>query len=168
MTIKSDINKFEKKVRGKITLVAGSKKLLREIGVIATAIIKRRTRAGFGVSEPLGRRSKLKGLAPSTIRARASSKRLNTSLTSPKRSNLTFTGALINSLRVVSVSSNPAEVVIDANKRRRKGGLTNEELAEIVSDQCREFLNLSRREFDRVRSAFNKSYKQQFKKSVRS
>ena len=106
-----------------------SDKEMKKLGEMAAKMIKVRTRLGFGIvgSGRNIRRKKLKGLAQSTIDRRAKAK-LNGE-TTPKRSNLTFTGQLINSLKVTSVSN--GKVTINATGSRSDAKIDNEELAEI-------------------------------------
>lgn len=167
MSIKREVNIFTKRLQKTINVAAGNKRLLTQVGRIAARLIKRRTRNGFGVSQPGANAERLKRLSQAYVSFRSNSRDLS-SETTPGKSNLTFTGVLLNSLRVVKADSQKREVTVDASRRRRRGGLTNEKVAEFVSEQGREFLNLSRREITQVTRSFNRSYREQFKKSVRS
>lgn len=150
MTAQQDIVKFVKQLRKQIEAVT-SKKVMAEIGALMVQMVVKRTRNGFGVQETGSASKPLKKLSPKYVAFRKRSPRLNTSLTSPGRSNLTFTGAMLNSIRVTSVRTGAeARVTIGAGKQRRKGGVTNEQIAEFVAAQGREFLNLSRSELERV------------------
>ena len=166
MSIRREINQFtrrlDKQVKGSI-----NNRVLKEIGRLATDIIKKRTRNGFGVAQPGRNARRLKGLSAGYVAFRKASSRLNSGLTTPGKSNLTFTGALLDSLRVVRVDKSRREININANNRRRPGGVTNKDVAEFVTDQGRAFLNLSRRETELVARRFNRSFRQQFKSTVR-
>lgn len=156
MTVKRDLDKVKKRLFFAIKR-ALNRKELTEIGRLAIAMISKRTRKGYGVAKAGGPQTNLKKLSPAYVLFRKKSRKLNTALTSPGKSNLTFTGQLIDSLLVREVDVEDQKVFINANRRRRKGGQTNEEVAEFVSRQGREFLNLSKSELFKIAKAFDNS-----------
>jgi hypothetical protein len=102
--------------------------------------IKVRTRLGYGVSDNGGPRKRLEPLAASTKRSKNYKKKSGklSNQTTPNRSNLTDTGELLDNL--VVESSKDSEVTIKPKGER------NEKVARYVTEQGREFLNLSKPE----------------------
>ena len=166
MTIKRDVFNFTKRVEREVKSSV-NKRVLTELGRLAIKLIQKRTRRGLGLVENGRRPKKFRGLTEAYIAQRRRSKDLNRRLTSPAKSNLTFTGALVDSIRIVSLNENTKTIEIDANKRRRKGGVTNEQIAEWLADDGREFLNLSAREQREIVDQFNRSFRTQFEKTRR-
>lgn len=143
-----------------------NRKELTQLARLAIKQIAKRTRAGFGVAEARGNAKRLKKLSSAYIEYRKRSSKLNTALTSPGKSNLTFTGQLIDSLVVREVDVEKQKVFINANRRRRKGGTTNEEVAEFVAQQGRAFLNLSRNEVTKISRAYKNSLVNSVKRNI--
>lgn len=144
MSVKKQLNTIARNIRRGIGFSV-SKKQMRELGFEAIDIIVERTRKGQGVKRTGGRKGRLKRLSPRYIAYRKTQRLDRT--TSPRKSNLTFTGQMLRSM-TVKTSSN-RRVTWGPNKRRRKGGLTNERLGEIVSI-ARPFNNLSSRELTKL------------------
>lgn len=135
---------------------------MREAGEFAVERIKTRTRLGRGVDKTGGESVPLKPLSQSYRDARRGKVAFFTDedgvvhpykpksppklspLTSPGRSNLTFSGQMLDALRVISVATGRA-VLGWTSTRKREGGralMTNEEIASFVSKE-RPFFNLS-------------------------
>lgn len=106
--------------------------------------IKRRTRLGFGVHANGAKRKRLKRLSDKYIARRRATGTHDE--TSPKKSNLTYTGQLLNSLKAEGYKKGFRIVF---NDRRKGEKLTNSKLAEYVS-KARPFLNLSNRQIQRL------------------
>lgn len=132
---------LKKKLQVKIKLAQA--KAAKALAESIPEVIKLRTRQeGEGVSGPL------KDLADSTIKYR---ERYSDNLhpdTSPRTSNLTGTGQLIDAIQGKSAGS---KVKIDIKGGKRKGELsggrskkTNKEVRKYVEDAGREFLELSK------------------------
>jgi len=123
----------------------GRSRRLRELGSFAAELIRKRTRKGFGVARPGGNRRKLKRLARSTIEYRTRYKKLLSSKTSPRKSNLTFTGQLLDSIKLKVTKG---RVTIGPRGRRRdifgrSSRTTNEQVAVFVSKD-RPFMSLGK------------------------
>lgn len=138
------------------------KKEMKALGELAIELIVDRTRNKPQNSVPkIGARPrKMKPLAALTIterrkaiRAKKKSKRLNTALTSPERSNLTWTGQMLDSMRVKEATNK--KVRWGPNRRRRVGGITNEQLAKI-QEKKRPFNKLSQGELTKVAKELEK------------
>ena len=150
MTAKKDINRLVRNLRRGIG-VSTSKRAMKQLGNEAIDIIVTRTRRGLGVARTGSRQQRLKGLSPRYIEFRKT-QRLDPT-TSAGKSNLTFTGQLLRSMRVKSNSAR--KVTWGPNKRRRKGGITNERLGEYVS-VARPFNFLSTREVTQIAKSLEK------------
>ena len=155
---KKDLAKLARNIRRGIG-VSFSKKRMRDIGLEAIEIIVARTRKGQGVKRTGGRKARLKRLSSNYIAYRRSQNLDST--TSAGKSNLTFTGQLLRSM-VVKTNSN-RKVTWGPNRRRRRGGLTNERLGEIVSVK-RPFNFLSSREISRLAKSIDKNLSRQLGK----
>ena len=131
-----------------------SKRAMQEIGNLAVQIIRERTRDGKGVQRPDGNRTKLKPLSPQYIEFRKRFGNLSP-FTSPGRSNLTLTGQMLDSIKVVRTSQGKAVV---RPSGIREDGKRNADVARWVSRE-RPFLNLARSEIrlitDEVRRFIN-------------
>lgn len=110
------------------------KSYMEKVANDLAAQIKKRTLLGYGVSN--GNQQRLKPLSESYVKQR---KRYSGNLsgdTTPKRSNLTATGQLLNAIRGTGY---PAKLEITINDRRgrnlsgKSSGITNNKLLEYVS-----------------------------------
>lgn len=161
------LDDFEKKLTGLVG-DSVSAKAMTTFAKFARDMIVKRTRRGFGVEQTGRKQQRLKKLSKSYIDFRKGKVSFFTrngtvipikpkappkldSTTSPGKSNLTFSGQLLRSL---VVSSKKGEFTIRANNRRRKNGLTNNELAEIVSNQGRPFMGLTVGELRKLRRLY--------------
>lgn len=142
MGAKQDLEKFVRNLR-RGTGAAASKANMRLIGERAIQLIVRRTQQGFGVSKTGGNQFKLKQLSQNYIDYRNKNRNKLDPTTKAGTSNLTFSGQMLRSMTVKSVSN--SVVTFGPNDRRRKGGLTNAALAEILKVN-RPFNNLSAKE----------------------
>lgn len=167
MSFRDDINQFTDALGIAIKEVS-SQRAMKEYGKMAVKLIRARTRRGFGVIKTGANATRLARLAESTVEKRKRFPGLS-SQTTPGKSNLTFTGQLLDSLRVKSVTNQT--VIIGADRRRRKGGLTNEELSGIQQTRgrnrpARVFLNLSTNELKALTREFSFSFSKALKKSL--
>lgn len=155
---KQQIKKLENRIITNIRR-ALSRKELTELARLAIEQIRKRTRSGFGVPEARGNVVRLKSLSRAYVEYRKISKARGklSSETTPGKSNLTFTGSLLDSLIVREVDVGKQKIFINANRKRRKGGVTNEQVAEFVAAQGRAFLNLSRNEVTKISRAYKNS-----------
>lgn len=167
------LGKVEKAIRAAVadaTNRDNTQKLMNE----ATRLVKVRTKLGFGVPEPGAQRERLKPLSDSYIEQRANKARYFTKndkvfripipggpsrhpdlseTTTPTKSNLTFTGEMLDSLR--GFVTGPGKGVVKPTGARTDGsGLTNQQVANFVSEQGRPFLNLSNNEILQLKQKF--------------
>lgn len=132
---------------------AATKKAMAELGNFMIAMIVKRTRQGFGVQKVGTSKVRLDALSDSYETFRKRNRDKLDSTTRPGKSNLTFSGVMLKSLRVKENTG--TSIVIGANRRPRKGGLTNEDLAEFAEAGSsnrprREFMSLTDRELERT------------------
>lgn len=123
-----------------------------KVGNILADDIARRTRLGFGVKKSGQLRQKLKPLTPKYKDFRKKNKRKLYSLTTPKKSNLTFTGQLLNSLKARSEGIGRVTVFFKGTHKNLDGSkMPNGLLANYVSKK-RPFLGPSNREIQRLKT----------------
>ena len=148
-----------------------SKAQLQKIAEAAADMIRVRTRKGFGVKRHAGQESKLKPLSKSYIAQRKGEiafftsdsgdvipykpknpKKINRSLTSPGKSNLTFSGQMLDSLTGSALSQGKAIVKLKGTRDDKK---TNAEVGEFVSVE-RPFMRLSGKELKKIADILKK------------
>lgn len=119
--IAAKIKEFEKKIQ--------TPEVMKDIGYEATRRIVVRTRLGYGVESEGGPRQKLAPLKDSTVKSRR--KKPLSSLTSPKRSNLTETGQLLDMItwRILNRSTIRIEPIGD-----RSDGESNANVARYAHE----------------------------------
>lgn len=113
-------------------------------------MIRRRTRQGFGVRSFGGAKERLKPLSERYKEYRRENRRKLSPETSPGKSNLTFTGQMLDSMQIVSESKGIAK--IGPYGQRRLGGGRNEDVAKWVEENGRPFLYLTGQESQRLES----------------
>ena len=140
MSAQTDLNRFVKKFSGALKDMV-SKKNMKELGEYAISIIVKRTRGGKGLTSPTNPRGlkQLKPLSKRYVQQRA--KASLDSSTSAKQSNLTYTGIMLRSMRVKNFRD--GSVRIGPSDRKRKGGKTNSQIGDYVTDQGRPFNGLA-------------------------
>ncbi len=146
MTTKADMRKFQAAM-DRVLKDVSSPAAMREIGNEAADRIRKRTRLGKGVAAPGADPIPLKPLSDSYKDARKKqrgNKGKLSSFTSAGKSNLTFTGQMLDSLRVLTQSASSVVIGLYGN---RKGGGSNSEVGGFVSE-VRPFLNLSKAEMN--------------------
>lgn len=146
-----------------------SGKVMRSVGEIMVEVIVDRTRRGRGVHpqarrQGVGKSKRLKPLSPSYIEYRQRNAGRLDSTTSPRRSNLTFSGQLLRSMRVKEAKK--GYVSVGPNSRLRAGGrgLTNEKLGRIVAEQGRPFNLLTKSDLKKVIRIFDETLKRNARK----
>jgi hypothetical protein len=120
---------------------------MRKIGGFLIQKIAVRTRLGNGVMDHLAEKSKLKPLSPKYIEFRKSYGQLY-NMTTPKRSNLTLTGSMIDSLRIKAIGKNSIRIGPTGTDRN---GVSNSSKAYWQEKAGRVFLRLSRQEVKQAR-----------------
>jgi len=136
------LNNIIKDVRSQV-----AKQRMQLLANEALRLILERTRAGFGVKDSGGRISKLKKLSPKYVAYRKRNRRLLSSTTSPETSNVTFTGQMLESLKVQQAANGRASIRAPG---KHKSGPSNEKIVLYLAGQGRVFLNLSKTEVDKL------------------
>lgn len=133
--------------------------LIQKLGELAIEQIRNRTRLGYGVAELGGPQQKLASLAKNTVVNRKAAKQEGklSGKTSPKKSNLTHTGELLDSIKFIC-NGRSLEVYI-AGERNRK-------VAEFVADQGRPFFTLSKSEVSRLVDVIQQAIDTYIKKGI--
>lgn len=131
------------------------KKTMKEIGEIAIEQIVDRTRDGYGAEKTGAMRRRFKPLSPSYIEYRKRKQNELDGTTAPNKSNLTFTGRMLRSMKIKEVSNN--RVSWGPSRDRRKGGVTNEEIARFQEENGRPFNYLSKEDLNKISSYVNKT-----------
>lgn len=137
-----------------------SVKEMQAVGGFALGLIIKRTRIGYGVSEFLADKERLKRLSPKYIKARQSFQGLD-STTTPAKSNLTRTGQMLRSTKVTRVTRSTATIEPTGT---RDDGLTNKEVAAFQEEQGRTYLNVSRLEQAQILRFYRKSFRDLLRK----
>lgn len=125
-------------------------KNMKLIGNQAVFEVKRRTRLGYGVPEDRAPKEKLLALSYEYIQQRiemAEDGELS-SATKPSKSNLTATGQMLDSLKVINYRRNFAEISPEGS--RYDTNQTNQEISAYVEAQGRPYLNLSALEIKKL------------------
>lgn len=149
---KVNLKKFESDMEKIIDAVA-DKQTMQEVGDLMAERIKTRTRLGRGVNKTGGPSVPLAPLKDSTVTGRKRKKQNGdlSSFTSPKRSNLTETGQLLDSFKV---EASQGKVSIQPSGQRNDGQ-QNQDVAAFAEDGSsnrakRKFLDLSGPELNAV------------------
>lgn len=150
MTASRDLSRLVKNIRTSVKKL-NDKKTMRALGTEASRIVKKRTRRGFGVRKTGGNQYRFPSLSVAYIERRKK-KRLS-KFTSARKSNVTFTGRLLQSVKATTVRKGFVEI---GASRVRPGGLKNETLVEYLADMDREFLNLSKGEIVKLRRFYRR------------
>jgi hypothetical protein len=127
---------------------------MQDYGEVAAEEIKRQTRLGYGVSATGAPREKLAELKPSTVKSRTRGKKTGVlnELTTPKKSNLTNTGQMLDSIKAQNATT--GKVKISATGQH-SSGKSNQTLTKYAAEgspnrKKRPFLNLSDRGVKKV------------------
>ena len=141
MSFEKDISDFVKSVEKTID-ESLSRKQLTVLGKATLAIIYKRTKKGIGVNKTGqvgGARKRLKALEKSTNSKAKIPSKTYIQPTSPRKSNLTFSGQLLDSLKVKKISARKKSFVISPEGKRKGSSLANFEVAEFVDQNGRPF-----------------------------
>lgn len=152
MSFAKDIAKFAKSLN-KVVKQAESQGTLVNLAAVAIDVIQRRTWSGKGVKKTGGSTFRLKPLSKNYIKFRRKNANRLSGMTSPAKSNLTFTGQMLYSLGLKKATK---RLTIEP-QGTRVDGKTNAEVARHVS-KVRPFLALSKEELGVVEKFFRKTF----------
>jgi len=166
MAAKQDISRVITSIRRTLD-VSISNRAMRAIGREAVVIIKRRTRLGYGVVGGLfGNRQSLRTMKPHTPQYQEYRRRHRRELfheTSPRKQNLTFTGELLNSLKVKRTRKNRALLGFP-KKRHKKSGELLTKIAQKQHDAGRTFMFLTKKETNQLLKFYRNNFGDLLKK----
>lgn len=157
------IFKAVKNFRTKLEITFNSaigRKTLGPVARFAIDLIVKRTRLGYGVDKNFGIKSRLKSLSQRYKEFRKKYPKLASS-TSPGKSNLTLTGQMLNSVKILKEQD--GKIVIGPSGRRNDG-LSNLEVANFQENQGRTFNRISELEYRQVIRFYRKSFGDLLKK----
>lgn len=122
-----------------------------DVGEVIIDLIKNRTRKGYGVDANYGSKGKLAPLQPSTKEYRKRYRGKLSSETKPKKSNLTFTGSMLDSLKA---KVKGFSVLVRPTGRDSKGVPNLQKAGQLTKGgkhmKARPFLYLSQIEINRL------------------
>lgn len=134
-----------------------SKDAMQTLGDEAAALIKKRTRVGYGVAGPGATKSKLKPLSEPYKKQRKADGVAAT--TSPNKSNLTNTGKMLDNIGAVASKGKVTIGFSDADQEQK---------AEWVTEGGRPFNSLSDAEIKQLRNKLEAAIKLQLKNVFKS
>lgn len=159
MSIEDEFRKLNKKINKVVGLGTNRKFLQRTIKILEEEI-RERTQKGFGNDKFKGKEKPLKPLSDSYVKQRSKGRLAST--TSPRKSNLTRSGQMLKSLRG-QVNGDKMELVFkDARRNSSRGNSEVAGYAEVDPGE-RQFINPTKKEFDKVEEQIAKEIDQIFK-----
>lgn len=153
-----DLRKFVKKVKEVYKLTVTPRNM-KSIGDEIALLIRERSRKGYGVDFNEGPQVRFQSLSEAYVARRRGYAGLSFH-TSPRKSNITFTGQMLESVRTVSFSKGTAKV---GPTGRRDDGRYNSVVARYVSE-VRPFMYLSKPQL----SQLNRFYRKLFGRAAKS
>lgn len=156
---KENMARWVAKLNGAVMDASGPAQM-KAIGAFMIEKIAVRTRLGYGVTDNLAEKSRLKGLSPKYIKFRKSYSLLS-SLTTPKKSNLTKTGDMIDSIRIKDMRKGAIRIGPTGFDRE---GVSNSSKAYWQERMGRVFLRLSASEVKQVRIFWLRQFSDLLKK----
>ena len=139
---------------------AFSKKLMKDLGKEMADRIRVRTRTGKGVDSMGADAKPLKRLKDSYRKVRKNSPDLNRSLTSNVKSNLTFTGQLLDSIQGDAINERQFIITL---KENRNDGIKNADLTRWQEEKGRKFFYFSRAEIKAIYNKINQFLRKELK-----
>lgn len=132
-----------------------STKELRALAEESIVIVQRRARLGYGSPTTAGgQRFAFPGLSQSYVEFRSKGRGAEwlSDTTTPRKSNVTFTGQMLESIKVVSLSAGKVSIAPTGTRSDpfSRRGLTNAQVASYLEQQGRPFLNLTKPEVSQL------------------
>lgn len=125
------------------------------VGEFAVGIIVKRTRLGYGVDTQFGAKKALKALSNPYKEFRKGFSGLD-NRTTPSKSNLTLTGQLLDSVKLIRAQN--GRVVFGPTGVRRGGTLTNLRVAAYQEGQGRRFNRISDLEYKQTLRFYRRQF----------
>lgn len=157
--LQNDLTKKLEEMAKQITLPKNTRQL-EVIGQLAVDLIVKRTRLGFGVKKNGGKRFRLASLTEGYVKQRK--KGGLSSFTRPKKSNLTRTGQMLESVKILKLSRG---VITVGPQGKRNDGKSNDDIAIWnAKRKGRSFIYISDNEYNQLRRAYRKMFGDLLKK----
>lgn len=153
MSIRTNFKEVLDKLKQTVKATATDEQM-QLLGEKAAEMIRVRTRLGYGVDRPGGKRRRLDALSDDYIEFREEHARYLSGLTEPDRSNLTLTGQMLDSVTVTE--SKLGRALIEPTGTRKGSSTTNQQVATGVTKGGRPFISLSDMEIKKLRRYFEK------------
>lgn len=134
---------------------------MKALGDFAVDTVVKRTRLGYGVSIGFGVKSPLKALSNRYKQYRKNFPKLS-STTTPSRSNLTLTGQMLASVRVINIR--PGVVRFGPTGYRTDSNLSNLQVAAYQEGQGRVFNRISQLEYQQILRFYRREFGDLLKK----
>jgi hypothetical protein len=131
------------------------------LGNFTANLIRKRTRLGYGVDRQFGVKQKLKPLSPRYVSARKKFKDLSNA-TTPKKSNLTLTGQMLDSVKIIKAEN--GSIKIGPTGNRTDNSFSNLQIALFNQNKGRTFNRVSQLEGQQVLREFRRSFGDLLKK----
>ncbi len=154
MTAQNDLGKFFKGLKS-ATQTAVNKKAMDFLAKSAITIIVKRTRLGYGVKKDGGARFALSSIKWTDRYAKLRKSYPLDSTTRPGKHNLTLTGQMLRSVRVLETTK---DGVVIGPQGLRDDGKTNEDIAKWNAKRGRVFMNLSQNERGQLVRLFRREF----------
>jgi hypothetical protein len=156
---------YEKKLKAVLDKVFAAANMAKWMQETADEI-KLRTRMGYGVEKDYATKKKFDGLSPAYIEFRKGEKQSKknpggelSKATSPTRSNLTYTGQMLDALRGRSAGKYQGEIWLKDERKptkRQTRSFGNNNLAVWNAEKGRNFMAISDLEFKRLNQKIEK------------
>lgn len=157
--LQNDLTKKLEEMSKQITLPKNAREL-QVIGQLAVDLIVKRTRLGYGVKKNGGKRFRLEPLTEGYVEQRK--KGGLSQYTGPKKSNLTRTGQMLESVKIIRLSRG---VITVGPQGRRGDGKSNDDIAIWnAKRKGRSFVFISDNEYNQLRRAYRKMFGDLLKK----
>jgi hypothetical protein len=164
MLTMADLGKFRKVIEDAFK-AATSKEAMAKYGKAAAQYIKVRTRQGYGVKGNNEPKNNLDALSEKYKATRKKNRNELHGSTRPNKSNLTYTGQMLDSVGVTY--ANQGTVIVSPNGERNDSEHGNAEIAQFVSDQGRPFNHLTDVEVRKLTVLFERNLRKILNKASR-
>jgi hypothetical protein len=154
LDVKTQMLKFTKRLKG-VVENASSKEVMQEVGNEAVRLIGQQAKLGKDYKSG----NKFKSLSSSYIQKRQKNASDLHKRTRPRKSNVTATGQMIDSLKVSKVMEKSVDVSCSGSRYESafdNGKLSNAEVAYYVEKAGRHFLGLSDKSKEKIRKFYSR------------
>jgi len=134
---------------------------LKPIAEFTIKLIVKRTRLGYGVAKQFGSKARLKELSLSYKEFRKDFKDLSP-YTSARKSNLTLTGQMLTSMRILFMKNK--KITIGPDGQRNDSSKSNAEIADFQAKKGRVFNRVSALELNQIVREYRRSFGDLLKK----